>query len=83
MAAVLDVPRFGEGCRSDEKGEAPAEPSPPETYLEVTLAVEENGKALLILSSATRESRAEKENVEFTPHSPAQLVRPGGPDHIS
>eukprot|EP00965_Chrysotila_dentata_P083736 2763269-Pleurochrysis_carterae.AAC.1 len=44
MASVLDVPRSGEGCQSDEKGEAPANPPPPETYLEVTLAVEENGK---------------------------------------
>eukprot|EP00965_Chrysotila_dentata_P149166 4926398-Pleurochrysis_carterae.AAC.1 len=62
MAAVLDAPRSGEDCGSDEKGEAPADPPPQDKYLEVTLAVEENGKALLILSSATKEGRAEKES---------------------
>eukprot|EP00965_Chrysotila_dentata_P013418 444381-Pleurochrysis_carterae.AAC.1 len=52
-----------------------AYPPPPETYVEVTLAVEENGKALLILSSSTNEGRAGKESVEFTPHSPAEPIR--------
>eukprot|EP00965_Chrysotila_dentata_P157462 5201931-Pleurochrysis_carterae.AAC.1 len=62
MAGALDVPCSGEGRRSDKKGEAPADSSPPEKYLEVTLAVEENGKALLILSSATKKGRAERES---------------------
>eukprot|EP00965_Chrysotila_dentata_P150680 4977997-Pleurochrysis_carterae.AAC.1 len=30
-----------------------------------------------------KESRAEEESVESTPHSPAKLVRPAGPDHSS
>eukprot|EP00965_Chrysotila_dentata_P116905 3863987-Pleurochrysis_carterae.AAC.1 len=83
MAAVLDVSRSQDGRRSDEKGEALVDPPPPETYIEVTLAVEENGRALLILSSSTKEGWAEKESVEFTPHSPAEPIRIGGPDHIS
>eukprot|EP00965_Chrysotila_dentata_P039768 1321503-Pleurochrysis_carterae.AAC.1 len=62
MAAVLDVPCSGEGCRSDKKEEAPADSSPPEKYVEVPLAVEEKGKALLILSSATKKGRAERES---------------------
>eukprot|EP00965_Chrysotila_dentata_P178807 5904641-Pleurochrysis_carterae.AAC.1 len=49
----------------------------------MSLTVEENGKALLILSSSTKEGRAEKESFKFTPHSPAEPIRPGGPDHIS
>eukprot|EP00965_Chrysotila_dentata_P143241 4733352-Pleurochrysis_carterae.AAC.1 len=60
-----------------------ADPPPPETYIEVTLAVEENGKALLILSSSTSKGRAEKESVESTPHSPAEPICIGGPDYIS
>eukprot|EP00965_Chrysotila_dentata_P014098 467860-Pleurochrysis_carterae.AAC.1 len=44
MAAVLDVPRSDEGRRPEEKGEALADSPPPETYIEVTLAVEENGR---------------------------------------
>eukprot|EP00965_Chrysotila_dentata_P065278 2163229-Pleurochrysis_carterae.AAC.1 len=47
------------------------------------MAVEENGRALLIISSSTKEGQAEKESVEFTPHSPAKPIRPGVPDHIS
>eukprot|EP00965_Chrysotila_dentata_P166404 5493577-Pleurochrysis_carterae.AAC.1 len=62
MAAVLDVSRSEDGRRSEEKGEALVDPPPPGTYLEVTLAVEEDGKALLILSSSTKEGRAEKES---------------------
>eukprot|EP00965_Chrysotila_dentata_P260134 6213796-Pleurochrysis_carterae.AAC.3 len=71
MAAVLDVSRSREGRRSGGKRKAFADPPPPKTYVEVTLAVKENGRALLILSSSTKEGRAEKESVEFTPHSPA------------
>eukprot|EP00965_Chrysotila_dentata_P231061 6198132-Pleurochrysis_carterae.AAC.1 len=83
MAAVPDVSRSRDGRWSDEKGEASAGPPPPAAYIEVNLEVEENGRALLILSSSTKEGRAKKESVEFTPHSPAEPIRPGGPDHIS
>eukprot|EP00965_Chrysotila_dentata_P089183 2945166-Pleurochrysis_carterae.AAC.1 len=83
MAAVFDVSRSEEGRRSDVKGEAFADPPSPETYLEVSLTVEENGRVSLILSSSTKEGRAEKESIEFTPHSPAEPIRPEGPDHIS
>eukprot|EP00965_Chrysotila_dentata_P075339 2488253-Pleurochrysis_carterae.AAC.1 len=83
MAAVLDVSRSQDGRRSDEEGEAFVDPPQPETYVEVTLAVEENGRALLILSSSMTEGRAGKESVEFTSHSPAEPIRIGGPDHIS
>eukprot|EP00965_Chrysotila_dentata_P025048 830803-Pleurochrysis_carterae.AAC.1 len=83
MAAVLDMSRFQGGRRPGEKGETFADPSPPETYVEVVLAVEENGTALLILSSSTKEGRAEKKSVEFTPHLSAEPIRPGGPDYVS
>eukprot|EP00965_Chrysotila_dentata_P121669 4022108-Pleurochrysis_carterae.AAC.1 len=83
MAAVLDVSRSQDGRRSDEKEKMLADPPPPETYVEVTLAAEENGKALLILSSSTSEGRAEKESVKSTPHSPGEPIRLRGPDYIS
>eukprot|EP00965_Chrysotila_dentata_P060093 1993135-Pleurochrysis_carterae.AAC.1 len=83
MAAVVDVSRSQDDRKSDEKGKVFADPPPPEPYVEVTLAVEEDGKALLILSSSTSKGRAEKESVEFTPHSPAEPIRVGGPDYIS
>eukprot|EP00965_Chrysotila_dentata_P156070 5156436-Pleurochrysis_carterae.AAC.1 len=62
MTTVLDVPRSGEECGSDEKGEAPADPSPPGKYIEVTLAVKEDGRTLLILSQTVKEGQAEKES---------------------
>eukprot|EP00965_Chrysotila_dentata_P079124 2609273-Pleurochrysis_carterae.AAC.1 len=83
MTAVIDVSRSKGGRRSEEKGEALADSPLPGTYIEVTLAVEKNGKALLTLSSTMKEGRAERESVESTPHSPAKLVHLGGPDHIS
>eukprot|EP00965_Chrysotila_dentata_P254862 6212019-Pleurochrysis_carterae.AAC.1 len=42
----------------------------------MVLAVEEDGTALLILSSSASEDRAEKESVEFTRHSPAKPFPP-------
>eukprot|EP00965_Chrysotila_dentata_P175030 5777885-Pleurochrysis_carterae.AAC.1 len=62
MTTVLDVPRSGEDCGSDKKGEAPADPPPPEKYIEATLAAEEDGRTLLILSPTVKEGQAEKES---------------------
>eukprot|EP00965_Chrysotila_dentata_P234197 6200036-Pleurochrysis_carterae.AAC.1 len=63
MAAVLDVSFPHDARRSNEKERVSADPPPPETYVEVTLVGEEDGKALLILSSSASEGRAEEESV--------------------
>eukprot|EP00965_Chrysotila_dentata_P009576 311244-Pleurochrysis_carterae.AAC.1 len=63
MTTAPDVPRSGEDCGSDEKGVAPADLSPPEKYIEVTLAVEEDGRTLLTLPPTVKEGQAEKESV--------------------
>eukprot|EP00965_Chrysotila_dentata_P038584 1281349-Pleurochrysis_carterae.AAC.1 len=62
MTTVLDVPRSGEDYGSNEKGEAPAHPPPPEKCLKVTLAAKEDGRMLLILSPTVKEGQAEKES---------------------
>eukprot|EP00965_Chrysotila_dentata_P060365 2000631-Pleurochrysis_carterae.AAC.1 len=59
--------------------EACVDPSPPRLYVRVSLAVEEESTALLIISPPAEESRAEKEIVESTPHSPAEPPAPSPP----
>eukprot|EP00965_Chrysotila_dentata_P053497 1775440-Pleurochrysis_carterae.AAC.4 len=82
MADALDV-SFPRGARqSNEKEKVLADPPPPEMYVKVALSVEEDGTALLILSSSESEGRAEKESVESTPHSPAEPIRIGGSDYV-
>eukprot|EP00965_Chrysotila_dentata_P008947 291010-Pleurochrysis_carterae.AAC.1 len=73
MTAVLNVWRSEENRRSEEKGGTLADSPPPETYIEMTLAVEEDGRTLLVLSQTVKEGQAKKESVESTPHSPAKL----------
>eukprot|EP00965_Chrysotila_dentata_P158902 5248827-Pleurochrysis_carterae.AAC.1 len=70
MTIVLDGTRSGENCGQDEKGEAPANPPPPEKHCDMTLTVEEDGETLLIPPPTVKEGQAEKESVESTPHSP-------------
>eukprot|EP00965_Chrysotila_dentata_P069810 2306290-Pleurochrysis_carterae.AAC.1 len=64
----------GRGKREDldEMKEAGADLPLPEVYIRVALVVEEDGTAVPILSPSASESRAEKESVEPTPHSPAE-----------
>eukprot|EP00965_Chrysotila_dentata_P198314 6178711-Pleurochrysis_carterae.AAC.1 len=56
----------------DEMNEARLDPTLPEVYVRVALAVEEDGTAVLIISPPAIEGRAERESVEPTLHSPAQ-----------
>eukprot|EP00965_Chrysotila_dentata_P150859 4984853-Pleurochrysis_carterae.AAC.1 len=62
MTAAFDVPRSEKNRQSEEEGEALADSSPPGTYIEVTLAVEESGKTSLTLSQTMKEGQAEKES---------------------
>eukprot|EP00965_Chrysotila_dentata_P015776 522095-Pleurochrysis_carterae.AAC.1 len=82
MADAFDMSFLHEAHRSSEKEKVFANPPLPETYAKVTLAVEEDGTTRLILSSSTSEGRAEKESVEFTPHSPTEPIHIGGSDYV-
>eukprot|EP00965_Chrysotila_dentata_P081975 2705171-Pleurochrysis_carterae.AAC.1 len=81
MADALDVSSPLDACQSDKKEKVFADPPLPEMYVKVALAVEEDGTAVLILSSSASEGRAEKESVESTPHSPAEPIRTGESDY--
>eukprot|EP00965_Chrysotila_dentata_P082536 2724593-Pleurochrysis_carterae.AAC.1 len=82
MADVLDVSFPHDACQSNEKAKVLADPPPPEMYVKVALAVEEDGTALLIFSSSASKGRAEKESIKSTPHSPTKPICTGGSDYV-
>eukprot|EP00965_Chrysotila_dentata_P036464 1213491-Pleurochrysis_carterae.AAC.1 len=62
MTAAFDGPHSEENRRPEEKGKALVDSPLPGTYVEVTLAADENGKTSLILSPTMKEGQAEKES---------------------